>query len=107
MPDGLGASTRVTSGSRSAVRGMPPNAGSCQVLRGSTGAFTRGTLAPRRPSAPAQVDAAGAQPRHRVGVAAVHDAAGVHLEVQVRPGRLAPVPDLGDHLAGPDPLPRP
>jgi hypothetical protein len=43
--DGLGASTRVTSGSRSAVRGIAPGAGSSQVVRGSTGILTPGTVA--------------------------------------------------------------
>jgi hypothetical protein len=43
--EGLGASTRVTSGSRSAVRGIAPGAGRSQVARGSTGVFTSGTVA--------------------------------------------------------------
>jgi hypothetical protein len=45
MLEALGASTRDTSGSRSAVRGSAPGAGSPQPVRGSTGALTHRTLA--------------------------------------------------------------
>lgn len=45
MVEALGASTRDTSGSRSAVRGSAPGAGSPQPVRGSTGALTHRTLA--------------------------------------------------------------
>src|SRR5437764_1000377 len=49
-------------------------------------------------------DLAGAHPRPRVRRPAVHRAARMHLEVQVRPGRLAAVAHLGDLLAGADPV---
>src|SRR5437763_9361030 len=45
MPEAFGASTRDTRGSRSAVRGRAPSAGSAHSARGSTGAFTCRTLA--------------------------------------------------------------
>src|SRR3954463_2839138 len=47
MADGLGASTRVTSGSSSAVRGISPGAGGAQGARGSDGGSTRATVAAR------------------------------------------------------------
>src|SRR5688572_1013073 len=63
-----------------------------------------GNCGGRSAPAAAQVDAPRVQPRDRVDLAAVHLAPGVHLEVQVRAGGLSAIADLGDLLAGRDPL---
>src|SRR3954453_21863295 len=51
------------------------------------------------PAMRSDVDAARPQPRDGVDLLAVH-AALVHLEVQVRPGRLPPLAEQGDGVAG-------
>src|SRR4051812_43196176 len=65
MPDGLGASTRVTRGSRSAVRGISPKAGRAQVARGSGGASTPWNLATREERGRAGEDLAASLPLMR------------------------------------------
>src|SRR5438094_7149919 len=76
MPEAFGASTRVTSGSSSAVGGIAPKAGRSHVVRGSTGASTPRTLAARGLDPPGEVRPKGCgrgPPAHRLGWTRVGD----------------------------------
>src|SRR5215203_132683 len=95
-PTPTSSTSRRTPARSQAPRAVVVTAPSC-----ATPARTPGRA--RGASAAAEGDAPCGEPRRRID--AVHvEAAGVHLEVQVRAGRLPAVADLGDLLAGGDDL---